>query len=287
MGIVIALVSLTCLVAANITLKKSFKDFSPSVSFVIFALLSLVFWPLAGLVLGVKIEYVPTSLIFGLLSALLGQAVYFYVLEKGELSITNTILATFSVYTILFSFFINQERLLPLQSVCVILSILGTIAVAAPEKFDRTKIKNFSYILWPVFGAMSIGFSDALTKNFINTAGSGTFLVGVSIGQVLVSIAYFFFSKQKLSQLTNIFREFSKYNYAFWGAVLVSIHTMTLFIAFQFADASLISPIVTSSPAFTVLLAVLLLKEKISRKDMFGVILVLIGIVGISLVPTT
>jgi uncharacterized membrane protein len=53
-------------------------------------------------------------------------------------------------------------------------------------------------------------------------------------------------------------------------------------LAFDYALASIVSPIAASYPVLTVLLALIFLKEKISRKNAVGLVCVLIAILGIS-----
>jgi drug/metabolite transporter (DMT)-like permease len=121
LGIFFSVLNALLLGIANILLKKSYKDFSPSVSFFIFSIFCLINWTILGLILGVNFSNPLLGFSVGLVSAILGQAVYIYVLSKGELSITSTILSSFSIYTILLSMIFNHER--PSQTSLIFISL--------------------------------------------------------------------------------------------------------------------------------------------------------------------
>ncbi|NTU46741.1 DMT family transporter [Candidatus Roizmanbacteria bacterium] len=281
MGIILAVLSCLLLGIANVLLKKSFKDFPPAISFFIFTLISAFTWLPTGLILGVNLDTWLFGIGVGFLSAVLGQAFYIYVLEKGEISITATILSSFSIYTILFSVLFNHEVLTSATSFFILLTILGTIIVSFPEKFSRSELKKMSLVLWPIAAAVAIGASDTITKNYITNSSVGSFLFFVSFAQLFVSIAYLKWAKQPLNQLQIIFKSYKDYVFAAFGSLCISISTLFLFLSFRFTLASIASPIVASAPVITVILAVFFLKEKIRPKDFIGLAFVLISIIAI------
>ncbi|MBI3485913.1 DMT family transporter [Candidatus Daviesbacteria bacterium] len=288
MGILLAVLSSIFLALANIFLKKSYKDFSPSISFFIFSLFALILWGSFGLVLGVQFSNFLFGFFVGLVSAILGQAIYFYVLSKGELSITATILSSYSIYTILFSTLFNKERLLETTLVLVILAILGTLIVSSPEKgkFNKEDLKKLSFILWAIFAAVGIGAADTLTKYYITKTSVGSFLFYVSIAQFIISFIYLRLEKESLGQFKSILSKLKEYKYALLGSLTVSISVVFLFLAFSFTLASIVSPINASYPVLTVLLALIFLKEKITPKNAIGLALVIISIIGVGFVSS-
>lgn len=111
-GIIFALGAALFIALAQVALRKSYKEFKPSVGFFFDAMLGLVLWvPLAlvmGVTLGINFEQ---AILFAVISAILSEALYFYALSHGELAVTATVLATYPVYTVLFSKIINDELL--------------------------------------------------------------------------------------------------------------------------------------------------------------------------------
>ncbi len=284
MGVMFAVINAALLGLANFLLKKSFKDFAPSISFFILAIFSLLLWVPVGLIMGVQFDQWLFGSFVGISSAIMGQAIYIYVLQKGELSITATILASFSIYTIIFSMLFINERPSSLTLLFIIPTVLGTIVVSLPEKINKKELSRVSNIAWAVFAAICVGASDTLVKHYINNTSVGSFLFYVSFAQLVVSLIYLKLEKQPLRQLNKIITKFRDYKFALLGSLSIATATMFLFISFNFTLASIASPITASAPVVTVVLALAFLKEKITLKNWLGLLMVLVGIIGIAFV---
>ena len=238
MGIFLAILSSIGIGVGNVLLKRSFKDFSPAISYFIFAVLSVLFWATLGLFLGVQFQnHLIDGFVIGLISAVLSQLVYIYVLSKGELSITSTLLATYPIYTIILSLFFNHEHLTPLEAVFIGLSILGTIIICLPDKFHKEELKKLSFIILAIVGAASVGSGDVFAKNLINRTTVGTFLFWVAMGQLLSSLIYLKFANEKLGQFKEIINKFNDYKFAIYGSLTLVLGTMFLFLSYNFTFA--------------------------------------------------
>jgi drug/metabolite transporter (DMT)-like permease len=209
--------------------------------------------------------------------------IYIYVLQKGELSITATLLDSFPIYTILFSVLFNKERPGTLSLLFIALTILGTLIVSLPEKFSKSEFKKISFVIWAVFAAICIGASDTLSKFYIDRTSVGSFLFYVSFSQLLISFIYLKVERQPLSQFKHFLKKFSDYKNAFFGSMFIAIATMFLFLSFNFTLASIASPIAGTAPVITILLALIFLKDKITAKNWLGLILVLLSIIGMGI----
>src|SRR5260221_1658003 len=175
MGIIFALLSAFSIAGYQIIAKKAYEYYPPSVAFIVDVIFCVLIWLPFGLISGINFSLLPITFIYALISAILAEALFFWILSKGELSITSTILSTFAIYTGIFSFFINHERLTEIQLLFVLLTIIGTVIVSFPEKIKKSEFKKKAFILWAVIGAIGIGFSDTLTKGIIDKASIGTF----------------------------------------------------------------------------------------------------------------
>jgi drug/metabolite transporter (DMT)-like permease len=221
-------------------------------------------------------------LLFALISALLSEAFVFYVLSKGEISITGTIFSSYPIYTILFSLFINHEKLLPWHWFFVGLTILGTIVVSWPEKITKQELKKKMIILWGVAGAMAVGLSDSLSKNVIDKTSAEAFLFALAFAQVPVALVYLKLEKQKIGQFKNTISQFKKYQYSIYGSFFSVITVLFLWLAFQDTFASIASPLTATYPGIMIALAYFFLKERVKLKDLIGLIIVITGVIGIS-----
>lgn len=284
LGIILATIAAISFAFANVVMKKSFATMSPSVSFLIFSVFCFFIWPPIALLIGVEYAMLPQAILYGIIAAILAQVMYFFVLEKGEISITGAILASYSFYTVVFSIILNGEQPTPLQIAFIAATIIGTTIVSLPSKFNRSELAKLSQVAWGLFGAISIGLSDTLTKGIIDQSSSGTFLIGLGIAQIPVALVYYVATKQRFTDLKKVFRNYREQKFEFLSALFTLSGATLLFISFEMAPASIVAPISAAYPVLLLFLARIWLKEKINIKSLVGVIIVIIGVVGIAIV---
>lgn len=282
MGIIFGLLAALGQAFGYVSIKKSFKELNPSIAFFFDACFGLFLWVPFSLFLGVSFEELSVVAGFALLSALLSEAFVFYALSKGHLSISGTIFAAYPIFTILFSYVLNGERLLPLHWLFVALTILGIIIVSLPKEFKGGELNSKLYIVWPLVAAITVGLSDTLSKGIIDKTSAQTFLFALAFAQIPVSIGYLLVTKQSLGQFEIALKEFGKYKFAILGSLLNVVAVLFLWLAFASTYASIASPLTAAYPALLVILAVIFLKEKPIQREIIGLIVTIAGIVGIS-----
>ena len=109
-GVILAIACAIFIAFSQISLRKSFRELKPSVAFFFDAVFGLVLWVPLALIMGVSLaENIAGAIIFAVISAILSEAMVFFALSKGELAVTATVLASYPVYTVIFSRVINQE----------------------------------------------------------------------------------------------------------------------------------------------------------------------------------
>ena len=281
MGIVFALFASFFQAAGYVSLKKSYQELQPSVAFLYDAVFGLVIWIPFALIVGFDFSHLPLVLLFAFISAVLSEAFVFYVFSKGEVSITGTIFSSYPIYTILFSFFINNERLTSYHWLFVALTIVGILTVSFPERISKSEFRKKAIILWGLAGALAVGFSDSLSKNVIDRTSAQAFLFALAFAQLPVALTYLRLEKQPLSQFKQTIEKFDKYKYAILGSFMNIVAVLFLWLAFQETLASIASPLTATYPAIILILAYLFLKERISRKDLLGLSVIIIGVIGI------
>lgn len=282
MGIIFALITSFSQAIGYVALKKSYEELAPSVAFLFDAMFGLLILIPFSLIVGFNFNQAPTVFLYAIVSATLSEAFVFYAFSKGELSITATIFSSYPVYTVLFSFFVNNDRPSTIHWLFIILTILGTVIVSLPNKLNKSEFKKKALILWGLAAAVSVGFADSISKNIIDKTSVEAFMFALAIVQVPVALIYLRLEKQKLSQFVNIISHFQKYKFALLGSLLNIITVFFLWLAFSSSDLSVVSPLTAIYPGITILLAYLFLKERIKLKDFIGLIIIIIGIIGIS-----
>lgn len=283
-GIIFGLLSSVFFAFSYISLKKSYSEFPPSVAFFLDAIFGMIVWIPFALYLGITPNNVLNVFIWAVVSALLSEAYFFFVLSKGEVSITGTLLASYPIYTALFSRFINNEILSPLQLVAISLTILGTVVVAMGKNINLNDFKKKSFVLWALSGAIAVGLSDSLSKNAIDRISMQDFLFALALVQVPVALVYLKLEKQSVRVISKALIEYKKYKFALIGSLFNILGVLLLWLAFTNTLASIASPLTATYPVLMVILAHYFLKEEIQKKDYCGVVLVIMGVLLISIV---
>lgn len=283
-GIIIAILSAVFMTGMQIMLKKSYKELDPAVAFLFDMLFGLLIWIPIGFIFGATVSGVISCLAYAVISAILSEALVFYALSKGNLSVSTVLISTYPVYTLLFSLLINNEKLLPIQIILVLITIIGTILTAFDNEFKLKNMKDFSSII-PFVTAIAIGLSDTLTKGIINTTSSFDFIVAIALVQIPVALIYLMIAKQNLKKIIlDLKQGVKEYKYSIIGSLLNVLGTGCLLISFNYTYASIASPLTAIYTPFVLIYSFVSMKEKINKVNLYGIILALIGALGITIV---
>lgn len=283
MGIIFALIYALLAGLGKVYLKKSQKNFPPSVSFFLETLTGISIWMPYGIYTGIDTSQIIASFPIVLLGAVLSEAYIFFIFSKGDASIIATVFSSFSIYTILFSFILLNERLSIAQLVAVGIVILGVISISLPNQ-KKKFIHQLSPVLWATSGAMSVGIADTLGKSVVDEISAGSFVFTLALAQIPVSLIYLKLERQSPKLLFKIPKEFLGYKYSLYSALLLGLAQLFFWLAFEYSDASIASPVATSSAMFTVLFSYILLKERLRKLDYLGSILVCFGVIILSII---
>lgn len=284
-GIIFALLCAVFIAFSRLSLRKSYHDFPPSVAFFFDAIFGLLIWVPLAMFMGISQTVNWRSAItFAVISAILSEAIVFYALSHGELAVTTTVLATYPVYTVVFSRLLNNEILSLPVAFFVTSAIAGSIIASTPDKIKKGELKLQKGVLWPFIAAVCIGLSDTISKGYINRSNDFSFLFSLGFLQIPVAVAYLKIEKQSLMRsLEGLIKKFKDYQHALLGGLFNIIGTGFLWLSFSFAPASIASPITGSSGALVVLFSRFILKEKITMRKYLGILLAFIGVIGITI----
>lgn len=176
-GITFALLCAVFVAFSQLSLRKSYQELPPSVAFFFDSIFGLLIWVPLAIFMGVSgnVSW-GQAIFFAVVSAILSEAIVFYALSHGELAVTATILATYPVYTVIFSRLFNHEILSLPVMFFVALAILGSIIASTPDKIKKSEFKLNKGIVWPFIAAVCIGLSDTISKGYINRSNDFSFL---------------------------------------------------------------------------------------------------------------
>lgn len=284
-GIIIAILSAIFMFGWQIFLKQSHtEELNPSVSFFFDMIFGLLIWIPIGFIFGATGSEIVKNLPIAFVSAILSEAFVFYALTKGNLSVASALIATYPIFTLMFSFVINNEFLTPIQLACIILTIIGIIMTCIEKDFKLKSLKNVVIII-PLLAAISIGLADTLSKRTIDATSVYSFLVAIALCQIPVAIGYLLITKQKVKEITlDAKKDIQKYKLGLIAAIFNIVATGLLYVSFSFNLASICSPLTAMSTPFIVLYSLIILKEKIHITNKIGIVISLIGTLGIIII---
>jgi bacterial/archaeal transporter family protein len=263
----------------QIFLKKGLSQISPLWNNIIVTVFYfIIFIPFAlsqGAILNMDFS---TFLILLVISAL--YITYYYAIGKGELALTGTVIAGYPIITSILSVIFLKESLTILQIVMICLTIFGGILIALPSK-GISKVKINSWIIFAIGAAFSLGIADFLIKIAINRTNVNTYNLYYPLSYLFCLYIYWLADKKG--------RRFPKktkpgiWFYTLFGIGLIETGLLFFNVALSKGQVSLVSPISSTYAALTVILAVIFLKEKLSKIQIIGTICMVAGIIFVAL----
>lgn len=257
--------------------KKGFENISPLWSNIFSSFIGIFVWIPSALI-GSHFHIQQPSFLLLIFIFLTGVCYlsYYYAISKGNLALTGTLFETYPIFTILLSVTLLHEHITFLQIHGILITIIGSLLLVWPSKNDVKTIRNYIWVFWGLAGALLEGIGDFLSKVTVNALGAYSQMFYLVILFQIVLLLNYFLDKKGRSLPKFSLKIFLP---SILGTTLVVLGTALLFFAFQYGEASLITPITASSPVIVVLLAIFLLKEKVTRLQLFGIAVVIIGVV--------
>jgi len=281
LGIIFGLLASFCTGLSLVFVKKSYEEFPASIAFAFQTIFGLLVWIPFAFFIGITFKFILFTLAIALLSAILSEAFYYYIFQKADVGITGAVFSTYPLFTILFSFLFLSERPPSVLFLFALVIVVGIIILSLPDKIQGVVHKNRA-IFWGLVGAGAVGFSDTISKGIIDQTSAATFLFALAIMQIPVALIFLRRQNERAHQFLKIFSEIQKYKYAIIGAFLGVVAVLFLWLTFEVTYASIASPLTGAYPLFTLLLAYVWLKEKLSLRDWIGSLIIIAGVLGMS-----
>jgi len=246
----------------------------------------LVYQPLLILLAALFTPSLPSSLettVLLFVSGILGFScviLFYKAISQGSASIVIPIYSTYSIVAIVLSFVLLGEILSPAQGTCVAVVLLGVLLVSLkPGSAGRVNV-GAVYAL----GAMLfMGFNAVLFKLIsIEIGGIGTLFFNRMLVLLISLIMFPFFDEPAIrtsgrASLRSILAV----------GLTQGAGISTFVIGLALGLVSVITPIANASPAVTVVLAYVFLKEKLVRIHKIGIAFIILGIVILSILSST
>jgi bacterial/archaeal transporter family protein len=219
-------------------------------------------------------------MILSVIAAILYSAGYLFFFkgfERGNVSIIAATMNLWAVFTMLFAFIFMGQRLSALQTPGVLMIIFG----AALASLNWSEIRNQRFQLSAgvkeaVFGAFFFGIFWNVSEIISEKVGWLLTTLFIKLGIILFLSIFSLPAKQEIS-LTKTSTK-TKYIILLMGVIEAGAVALVNY-GLTIGDAILITPIASALSIVTITLAIIFLKDKVSKIQGLGIVIAIVGII--------
>jgi len=234
---------------------------------------------------GASLEYT----IFGILSTAFGAMGYYLfeeALQRGPVTAVGSITAAYPIIPVLVGLTLLSESIKAIQAVGIAVIMIGIIMLSYTHGNGEGKSKLttaclfFSFaslILWGLWGIfIKVALTEDVGLEVLQYIGLHAFVTPILAGLYL---------NYRKSQGEKIIPKWSiPVKIAFIAVILGQLAFWGEVYALESGPVSIVIPLVAAYPAMTMLLATLLLRERLRNIELIFVIAIVIGIIMVSTV---
>lgn len=206
-----------------------------------------------------------------------GYLFFFKGFEKGNVSIVAATMNLWAVFTMAVAFFFMGQRLSMMQTWGVAMILFG--AALASLNLSNIKEQGFQLSLGvkeTMLGAFFFGIYWNVSEIISEEIGWLLTTLFTKLGIVIFLLAFSFFLKHQIDLPKTDSK--TKYTIGFMGIIEVGAVGLVNY-GLTIGDAILITPIASALSIVTITLAIIFLKEKVTRLQAFGIVAAIVGIV--------
>lgn len=198
---------------------------------------------------------------------------YFKALQIGNVNKVAPIDKSSTILTMLLAFLVLGEKLSAVKVICMLLIGIGTYFMITKKQSDN-ETKGWGWLCYAVLSAVFASLTSILGKIGISEINSN---LGTAIRTIVVMIMAWLmvFVTGKQSEIKTI----SKRNMLFicLSGLTTGLSWLCYYKALQDGQASVVVPIDRLSILVTIAFSYFVLKEKLTKKSMIGLVLITAG----------
>jgi transporter family protein len=223
----------------------------------------------------------PTSIVIlipvGSILYAVAYLLFFKGFELGNVSIISATMNLWAVFTMLFAYIFLGQRLSTFQFLGVLMIIAGVVLVSLKwSDIKNQNIELLSGIKETILAALLFGIFWNLSEIISEQIGWSSTTLFVKIGVVLFLLLFSLLINRELS----IAKTTPKIKMMIlFAGVLEAAAVAFVNWGLTVGNAILVTPIASALSIVTIMMAVIFLKEKITKLQGFGMIIVITGIV--------
>lgn len=217
------------------------------------------------------------TLVFLILSGLATGAswlCYFKALQLGDVNKVAPIDKSSTVLTILLAFIFLGESLSFLQVLGVVGIGIGTLLMITKKETEKKEIRNKSWLLFAFLSALFASLTSVFGKIGIENVESN---LGTAVRTIIVLVMAWMmvFLEKQQKEIRTIDKK--SWIFLLLSGITTGLSWLCYYRALQDGPASIVVPVDKLSILVTIIFSGLILKEKLSRKALAGLLLILAG----------
>ena len=196
---------------------------------------------------------------------------YFKALDTGDVSKVTPIDKTSIVITLILSMIFLHEKITIIKVISIIFILIGTLLTVNKK---TTNEKDNKWILYSILTAIFTSTPTIISKIGLNDIDSvlATFIRTVIVFIILMFIVII---KKKYVYLKDISKK--SLRYVIYSGITNTLSWLFYFASLKDGETSIVFTIEKLSIIVTILLSVIFLKEKLNRKQIIGIIIIVIA----------
>lgn len=196
---------------------------------------------------------------------------YFKALDTGDVSKVTPIDKTSIVITLILSMIFLHEKITIIKVISIIFILVGTLLTVNKK---TTNEKDNKWILYSILTAIFTSTTTIISKIGLNDIDSvlATFIRTVIVFIILIFIVII---KKKYVYLKDISKK--SLRYVIYSGITNTLSWLFYFASLKDGETSIVFTIEKLSIIVTILLSVIFLKEKLNRKQIIGIIIIVIA----------
>lgn len=206
-----------------------------------------------------------------------GYLLFYKAFEIGNVSIVSATINLNVVIAMLLAFVFVGQRLSPLQLFAVLLVLSGVTLVSVNFRdLKNKKLKLLAGVKETVMASVFFGIFWNLSEYISEKIGWLPTTLYVKVSAILFLLLFAYYAKRELGLKKTPTKV--KYVVALVG-ILEALAVASVNWGLEFGDLVLVSPISSALSVVTITMAVVFLKEKITKTQALGIVVTIVGIV--------
>ncbi len=199
---------------------------------------------------------------------------YFKALKYGKVNKVAPIDKSSTILTMILAFIFLHEQITMLKMVCIVLIGSGTYLMIERKGTDEKSQEKSNWLVWAVLSAVFAALTSILGKIGISDIDS-TLGTAIRTSVVLFMAWMVVFVSNSSYDTQNIMGK--NLYYLVVSGITTGLSWLCYYKALQDGPASIVVPIDKLSIVVTILFSYIVLKEKLTRKSLSGLLLLVLG----------